>query len=182
MPSYSLEGHAIVSTDDRIADADGDKPPGLDHPADWARFQAALDEAALVVMGRSSHETSPNPRHRNRLILSRRVSGLEQRGDGWWWNPGGASLDEALSAAAPDGGAIAVVGGREVFDHFLGVGFDAFHLSRNAAITLPGGIPIFGACAAGTPAETVLEGAGLEPGAREVLDAMAGVSVRVWRR
>jgi dihydrofolate reductase len=182
LPSYRIEGHAIVSADDMIADADGNKPPGLDHPADWARFQAALDGAALVVMGRRSHEASPNPRHRNRLILSRGVAALENRGEGWWWNPGGATLEAALAEAAPGGGSIAVVGGREVFDYFLGVGFDAFHLSRNAGIALPGGIPIYGACGDGTPAETVLEDAGLKRGVREVLDAMAGVSVTVWRR
>jgi dihydrofolate reductase len=182
LPSYSLEGHAIVSADDMIADADGNKPPGLDHPADWARFQAALDEAALVVMGRRSHDTSPNPRHRNRLILSRSVAELEKRDGGWWWNPGGAPLKAALSAAAPGGGTIAIVGGREVFDYFLGVGFQAFHLSRNAGITLPGGIPVFTGCADGTPAEALLAKAGLKPGAREMLDAMADVSVTVWRR
>jgi dihydrofolate reductase len=182
LPLHSLEGHAIVSGDDRIADADGDKPPGLDHPADWARFQSALDDAALVVMGRRSHEASRNPHHRNRLVLSRSVSALEKRGDGCWWNPQGAPLEAALDEAAPDGGKVAVVGGREVFDYFISVGFDAFHLTRNAGITLPGGVPVFSACSDGTPAEAVLEGGGLKRHAREVLDAMAGVSVTVWRR
>ena len=46
-PGYSIEGHAIVSADDRIAGADGLTPPSLNNPADWARFQAALDDAVL---------------------------------------------------------------------------------------------------------------------------------------
>ncbi len=180
--SFSIEGHAIVSVDDMIADASGAMPPALRHPADWVRFQAALDEAALVVLGRRSHETTPNPKGRNRLVMSRSVAGLEQRVDGWWWNPEGVLLQDALDAAAPEGGLVAVPGGRGVFDFFLGAGFDAFHLARNAGVMLPGGVPVFGACADGLSAEAVLSGHGLRAGEAEVLDADAGVTLTVWRR
>jgi dihydrofolate reductase len=179
---YRFEGHAIVSADDKIADADGNKPAALDHPADLARFQAALDEAALIVLGRRSHEASPDRSGRKRLIMSRSVEAPEKRADGWWWNPAHATLEDALRAAAPDGGLVAIPGGREVFDLFLGAGLDAFHLTRNASVSLPCGVPVFSACADGTPAEAVLEGAGLRPAEHEVLDEKARVSVTVWRR
>ena len=59
--AFRIEGHAIVSRDDRIADAGGAMPPGLRNDADWHNFQSALDEAAIVVLGRRSHVTAPNP-------------------------------------------------------------------------------------------------------------------------
>jgi dihydrofolate reductase len=179
---YRFEAHAIVSADDKIADASGAMPPALRHPLDWARFQAALDRAALIVLGRRSHEATPNPKRRKRLVMSRQVVALEQRGDGWWWNPAGASLQEALAAVAPEGGVVAIPGGREVFDYFLDAGLDAFHLTRVEGLTLPGGVPVLSACADGTLADAVLERAGLHAGEREVLDAEAGVSVTVWRK
>ena len=181
MPNYRIEGHAIVSADDMIADSNGDKPAALDNAADWARFQAALDEAAVVVFGRRSHVAAPNLRGRNRLILSRSVGSLERRDDGLWWNPDGAAFADALTKAAPEGGAVAVIGGQQVFDTFLGA-FDAFHLSRNPGVSLPGGVPLLSACSDGTSPEEVLERAGLSASERETLDADAEVSVTVWRR
>src|SRR5688500_10330417 len=53
---WTFEGHALVSADDRIADAHGDKPAELNHPKDWKRFQAELGKAAVVLIGRKSHE------------------------------------------------------------------------------------------------------------------------------
>ncbi len=181
-PIYRFEAHAIVSADDKIADASGAMPPSLRHPADWARFQAALDEAAVIVLGRRSHEATPNPNGRTRLVMSRQVAGLERREDGWWWNPAGAPLQEALAAAAPRGGLVAIPGGREVFDYFLDVGLDAFHLSRVAGLNLPGGVPLFSVCDDGLSAEAVLDAAGLRPREHEAFDAEAGVSVTVWRK
>ncbi|MCW5697099.1 MAG: hypothetical protein KIS96_10265 [Bauldia sp.] len=180
---YRFEGHAIVSADDRIADSGGGKPDRLNNPADWARFQAALAEAALILIGRKSHEADPpTTRQRNRLIVSSSAAGgLEQRADGWWWNPGAASLEDALAAAAPAGGLVAIPGGQRVFDDFLGVGYDAFHLARNPNVTLPGGVGVFSACERGVSAEDVLSGAGLLPAEYEVLDPAANVTVTVWR-
>ncbi len=179
---YQFEGYAIVSADDKIADAEGTKPAVLGHPADWARFQAALDQAAIIVIGRRSHEATPNPEGRNRLVMSRQIERLERREDGTWWNPADVPLDDALAMAAPGGGLVAIPGGREVFDYFLGVGFDAFHLSRLPMVLLPGGIPVLSSYDEGLSAEAVLDGAGLEPGEIEILDASVGLSVTVWRR
>ena len=178
---YFIHGHAIVSADDRIADAAGKVPRVLRNPADWARFQAALDGAAVTVLGRRGHLANANLNGRNRLILSSDARGIGQRADGWWWNPAGASLDQALAAAAPAGGTVAVVGGRRVFDLFLASGYDRFDLAR-APGTIPLGIPVFSAIFAGRKAEDLLAESGLVPGPTEMLDPQVGVSLVVWTR
>jgi len=180
---YRFEGHAIVSADDCIADAEGGKPERLNNPADWARFQAELDKAVLILIGRKSHEADPPAaRQRNRMIVSSAVpGGLEQRADGWWWNPGAVALEEALAKVAPEGGIVAIPGGQRVFDDFLGIGYDAFHLARNPNVTLAQGVGVFSACERGVGAEEVLAGAGLLPAEYEVLDPAANVTVTVWR-
>ena len=179
---YRFEGHAIVSADDRIADADGNMPPTLSHPADWAQFQSALDRAAAIILGRKSHQAKPDQRSGKRIVMSRSVSGLDRRADGWWWNPDGAALEEVLANVAPHGGLVAVPGGREVFDYFLDAGLDAFFLSRVAGLHLPGGVPVFSEVANGKSAAAILDAHGLRPREHEVFDAEAGVSLTVWRK
>ena len=51
---HRLIGHAIVSDDDRIADAAGSFPDALRNRSDWTHFQAQLDRADLVLLGRAS--------------------------------------------------------------------------------------------------------------------------------
>jgi len=51
-PHWPIVGFAIVSADDRIADAGGAMPDALRNEADWQRFQAELDASALTVLGR----------------------------------------------------------------------------------------------------------------------------------
>lgn len=181
VPGYRIEGHAIVSADDRIAGADGATPPSLSNDADWLRFQKALDAASVILLGRVSHEYNPNTRRRNRLIVSSRADGIEKRGDGWWWNPAKAPLADALANAAPGGGIVTVPGGHLVFD-LLRPAFAAFHLARAGGVELPGGIPLFSAVREGRTADAVLAGDGLLPDPAEVLDAAAGVALTVWRR
>ncbi len=142
---WRIHGHAIVSADDKIAAADGLTPPALRNQADWRRFQQALDRAAVTVLGRLGHQANPNVKGRNRLVLSSSVDGVERRADTWWWNPADVPLEAALRQAAPGGGIVAVPGGRRVFDLFLDLGFDAFHLARAAAVRLPDGKPMAGA-------------------------------------
>ena len=72
--SLEIHGYAIVSDDDRIADASGAMPEALRNEADWAYFQAGLDAADWVALGRASHEAAPNLRRRRRL---RRVADVE---------------------------------------------------------------------------------------------------------
>ena len=88
----SFEGHAIVSVDGMIAAADGSMPPELRSDADWRLFQAALDRAALVVLGRVGHAKHPNP-GRRRLVMTRSVGRLARDPDdplATLWNPRGA--------------------------------------------------------------------------------------------
>ena len=180
--SWRIHGHAIVSADDRIAGPDGLTPASLRNRADWERFQHALDQAAVTVLGRLGHAANPNRKGRNRLVLSSSAVGVERRADGWWWNQADAPLEEALRLAAPDGGVVAVPGGRRVFDLFLAVGFDEFHLARAGSVRILDGVPIFSAVGEGRPAEAMLAAHGLVAAETEVIDPQADVTLTRWRR
>ena len=117
MTAIEIHGYAIVSCDDRIADASGATPEALRREADWAYFQAELDRAALTVLGGSG----------TRSIRTRRP------GSGWW-SPhrctpraaprrvvvdlAGVPWPEAVAKVLPGGGTVAVPGGQRVFDLF----------------------------------------------------------------
>jgi hypothetical protein len=182
MPRYEIHGHAILADNDCIAGPDGRTPEALRNEADWRNFQAELDRSVLTVLGRLGHEANPNRSDRPRMIVSSRVDGVVRRKDGWWWNPGRASLGEALRAAAPDGGLIAVPGGRRINDLFLGYGFDAFHLARKRGVVVEGGIPAFTRAAALGSTERLLASHGLRPTATRELDPLEAVSLTVWIR
>ncbi|MCG7394737.1 hypothetical protein MHY87_17680 [Microvirga sp. ACRRW] len=182
MSRVEIHGYAIVSDNDRIADAAGRTPDVLRNDADWAYFQAELNRSDVTVLGRLGHEANPNPRNRVRMILSSSSQGIEMRGDGWWWNPERLSWEEAIRRVLPHGGRVAVPGGRQVFDLFLGIGYDAFHLTRAEGVTVPDGIALFSECDEGKSAETVLSAVGLKPGPRQVLAAAAPVSLVIWQR
>ena len=177
-----IHGYAIVSLDDRIADASGATPETLRNDADWAYFQAELDRAAVTVLGRLGHEANPNAKGRLRLVLSSESAGLERRPDAWWWDPAKVPWEEAATVVLPEGGRVAVPGGRRVFDLFLALGYDAFHLSRAEGVRLGSGIALFSACETGESADSVLARHGLAPGRRRVIDPAGPVSLRVWRR
>lgn len=177
-----IQGYAIVSDDDRIAAADGLVPLSLRNEQDWRYYQDALARSDVIVFGHRSHLAEPNERGDQRLVVSSRVAGLEQRPDAWWWNPASVGWAEVAKRLLPAGGDVAAPGGQGVFDLFLGIGFDAFHLSRAHGVTLPGGRAIFSACDAGVPAETVLANAGLRVRERIALDPAHGVEMNVWRR
>lgn len=177
-----IHGYAIVSDDDRIADAEGRMPETLRSEADWAYFQAELDRSAATVLGRLGHEAHPNPRGRLRIVVSSSVAGLERRADGWWWNPEAKPWEDAVRTVLPAGGRIAVPGGRRVFDLFLGIGYTAFHLTRAEGVRIPGGVALFSACDRGASAEAVLGGAGLVPGERQILDPRGPITLNIWSR
>lgn len=182
MPPVEIHGYAIVSDNDRITDGNGDTPEALRHKADWIYFQGALDESFLTVLGRLGHEGNPNPKGRRRLILSSSSRGIEPRPDGWWWNPARVSWAEAIVTVLPNGGRVAVPGGRQVFDFFLDIGYDAFHLARAEGVVIPDGGAVFSRCDTGESAEAVLASGALRPGPRQILDSAAPVSLTVWRR
>ena len=182
MNGIEIHGYAIVSQDDRIADAAGAMPDSLKNEADWAYFQAELDRADLVALGRASHEATPNVRGRRRLIVSSRANGLEEKPDGWWWRPEVLSFAEVAARLTPAGGRIAVPGGQGVFGLFLRLGYTAFHLARAEAATLPGGRGIFAATERGESADATLRSAGLRAGETRWLDEAARVSLAVYTR
>jgi hypothetical protein len=177
-----IHGYAIVSRDDRIADAAGAMPERLRNEADWSYFQAGLDQADWVALGRVSHEAAPNPRGRRRLIVSGDARGLETRVDGVWWRPQAVGFAEVAARLMPQGGRVAVPGGQGVFGLFLSLGYDAFHLARAEDVELPGGRGLFGATEDGETTETTLRRAGLKPGPMRWLDEAARVSLRIYLR
>lgn len=172
-----IEGHAIVSVDGMIAAADGTMPPALRNEADWRIFQAALDAAALVVLGRLGHERHPNP-GRRRLVLTRSVAALEaDPGDALTqlWNPAGMAIADVLRQLGIAEGTVAITGGTGTFDLFLPL-LDRFVLSEVRDLTLPDGIACF---TKGHP-RLVLPGAGLEARDMELIDR--GVVQTQWVR
>jgi hypothetical protein len=176
-----ITGYAIVSDDDKIAGADGLVPPSLRNAKDWDSYQRALAGSDLVVFGHRSHDFEPNTRGDRRLVVSRGAAGLEQRADAWWWNPARMSWAEVAKRLLPHGGSVAVPGGQGVFDQFLKIGFDAFHLARAHGVKLPGGQSVFSASDAGQSAEDVLTKAGLGLSEKIPLDPEHGVEMNIWR-
>jgi hypothetical protein len=175
--SIQYEGHAIVSEDGMIADAQGDMPATLRSEADWRYFQAALDRAALVVLGRKGHARHPNP-GRRRLVLTTGVAALEPDAAdplASLWNPSGMPLDAALAELGITSGTVAVTGGTGTFDIFLPL-YSRFVLAEVRGLALPGGVPCFGK---GHP-RYVLPGAGLA--ARDMQLIERNVVQTTWER
>ncbi|MGV3491562.1 MAG: dihydrofolate reductase [Devosia sp.] len=175
--SVTVEGHAIVSVDGMIAAADGTMPPELRSDADWWLFQAALDAAAIVVLGRIGHARHPNP-GRRRLVLTRSVASMEaDPADALatLWNPDGIGIGEVLERLGIGSGTVAVTGGTGTFDLFR-PWYDRFVLSEVRALTLPGGVPCFST----DHPRFVLPGAGLEARDMSVIDP--GVVQTIWMR
>ena len=174
--SRQIIGHAIVSVDGKIAVADGAVPPALRNDADWARFQAHLDAADLVVVGRQGHERNPNP-GRKRLVATGRVADLASDPNdkhATLWNPSGISFESALAALGHADGNVAVAG---VFDLFR-ERFTAFDLAETQTTLIRDGLPCF---SYGHPRMVLAEN-GLSPVHWEVLDAAAGVTLTHWER
>jgi hypothetical protein len=182
MPRWTILGLAIVSQDDCIADAQGNMPEALRNDADWALFQAELDKASLTVLGRLGHESHGNTKQRRRMIVSSSSSGLEERADGWWWNPMRLDWPTAVARAVPEGGLIAVPGGQAVFDLFLRIGFDQFHLTRAHGVEVPSGRPLFSAVSKALTAEEILAAHGLKPGETVTIDPIVPVTLTPWTR
>ncbi len=181
-PAFSLQGYVVVSRDDRLADAQGRFPEALRNDADWAYFQAGLDRARATLLGRRSHDASPNHRSRLRIVMSRATRGIERRADAFWWNPAEASLAAVLAAAVPEGGEIAVPGGRDVFDLLSPARFTGFHLARAHTVSIPDGRSVFAACEDGARACDLLAAGGLVAGRRIWLDEPAQVSLTLFSR
>jgi dihydrofolate reductase len=180
-----IEGLAIISADGMLADADGHMPKSLLVEADQRFFQDTLDQAAVLVQGRHSHEGSPRAAHRRRLVLTRRIAGIAEDTtypNALLWNPNGATLQEAWDRLGAPDGMLAVIGGTEVYALFLTIGFDRFHLSRAPHVRLPGGRPVFSEVGPDRTPEQVLASHGLTPGPQHVFDSTLGVTMVTWSR
>jgi dihydrofolate reductase len=179
-----IEGYAIVSADGMIADAKGEMPDTIRNDADQRYLQESLDRAAILVHGRHSAEGGPRAGRRKRLIVTRQTAALARdplQPNVLLWNPLGATLEEALNQSGATDGIVAIIGGPEVFSQFLPL-YDAFHLSRAANATIPGGLPVFTEVGPRITPDDVLTRHGLQPGPRRDLDAAAAVSVVTWER
>jgi len=178
-----IEGYAIVSADGMIANAAGIMPDELKLDADQRFFAHGLDGVDAVVHGAHSHEQQPRSHLRRRLILTRQIPALAadpSNEKALFWNPAGASFEQAWAALAVLDGSLAVIGGTEVFGMFL-PRYDVFHLTRAADVRLPGGRPVFPQVPQRSP-EDVLASHSLKPGSPQVLDAASGLTVVSWRR
>lgn len=178
-----IEGYAIVSEDGMLANAAGVMPASLKFEADRRFFERGLDGVNVVVHGRHSHEQQPHSHLRRRLIMTRRVPAIaaDPANDRvLFWNPEGATFEQAWAAFGMPNGSLGVIGGTDVFGFFLDR-YDVFHLSRAPSVRLPGGRSVFPDVPVRTP-EQVLASHGLEGGQRQVLDEAAGVTLVTWRR
>ena len=166
-----------------LANAAGVMPDALKFEADQHFFERGLDGVDVVVHGQHSHERQPHSHLRRRLIVTRRVPDLAAdptSARAWFWNPSGASLEQALAAIGGPEARIGVVGATDVFGLFLDR-YDAFYLSRAVGVRLPGGRPVFPGVPARTP-EDVLASHGLVCGARHALASAPGLTIGGWRR
>lgn len=178
-----IEGYAIVSEDGMLADATGNMPDTLKFEADRQFFARGLDEVDVVVHGRHSHERQPHSHLRHRLILTRQVPAIaadQSNKKALFWNPAGASFEQALAALGTPHGRVGVIGGTDAFGMFLDR-YDVFHLSRAPNVRLPGGRLVFPEVTTQTP-EEVLASHGLHRGRRQVLDPTKGLVIVSWQR
>jgi dihydrofolate reductase len=178
-----IEGYAIISEDGMIANAAGIMPDSLKFEADQHFFEHRLDGVDVVVHGRNSHERQSRSYLRRRLILTRQVPAITpdpSNEKALFWNPAGASFEQALAVLGTPHGSVGVIGGTDVFGMFLDR-YDVFHLSRAPNARLPGGRPVFLEVPTRTP-EEVLASHGLDCGQWQVVDPAKGLVVVSWRR
>jgi dihydrofolate reductase len=182
-PPRRIEGYAIVSEDGMLADATGVMPQSLQFEADQHFFERGLDAVDVVAHGRHSHERQPRSHLRRRLILTWQVTSITAdptNERALFWNPEGATLEQAMAALGAPDGSVGIIGGTHVFGMFLDR-YDVFYLSRAPAVWLPGGRPVFPDVPVRTP-EAVLASHGLAIGRRQVLDPASGLAVVSWER
>lgn len=178
-----ITGFAIVSADGMIADAAGTMPAGIVNAADQRYFSDGLDSADIVVHGRNSHEHHSHSAQRRRIVLSRGIEAIKPHAVyplAVWWNPAGATLEEACARLGVREGTVAVIGGTDVFGRFL-PDYSSFHLSCAENTLLGSGRPVFPGIPPHTPGELLTQH-GLSLVLRQDLDAEAGVSLQVWER
>lgn len=178
-----VEGYAVISREGMIATSDGSFPEVIKIPADHAFYQDAVDRASAVANGAHSAEGGPKEKDRKRLRLTRRTIPLMPAPDNTkvlLWNPAKASFDEAWQRLGIGDGVLAVVGGTDVFGLFLGIGYDAFYLTKTDG-SVPKGRPVFpGVGKDGVTAADVMKKYDLVLKGTRVLDAATNTIVEEW--
>jgi dihydrofolate reductase len=183
MPALRIEGYVIVSADGMLANADRVMPNELKFEGDKQFFTAALDRTDLIVHGRHSYEDQPNSPRRKRIVVTHSIGAVEPdpaNPKATLWNPAGASFEAACNQAGVRSGAVAIIGGPEVFEMFM-ERYDTFWLSQALRVRLPGGEPCFPGVPGRSP-QAILAAHGLKAGEAQILDAANDVSVTPWRR
>ena len=84
----------------------------------------------------------------------------------------------ACAAVGCASGTLDILGGPDVYSHFLPLGYDLFVLNRAVHVSLPGGVPVFAEMRQGRTAEDVLAAAGLRLSEHRMLDA--DVAFATW--
>ena len=140
-----------------LANAAGIMPDSLKFEADRQFFERELDGVDVVVHGRHSHEQQPRSYLRRRLILTRQVPSIAadpSNENALFWNPAGASFEQALAELGTPDRSVGVIGGTDVFGMFL-ERYDVFHLTRAPDVRLPSGRPVFPEVPTRTPEEVL---------------------------
>ncbi|MFI4998562.1 MAG: dihydrofolate reductase [Reyranellales bacterium] len=177
-----IEGYAVISKEGMIAKSDGSFPDEIKIPADHAFYHSSLDRASAVANGRHSSEGGPREKERRRIILTRRINGVAvdpKNPNAILWNPGSAPFDEAWQRLGVTDGTLAVAGGTDVFGLFLGIGYDAFYLSRTEA-SIPHGRPVFPGVGTHARPEDIMAKYGLVLRSTRVLDPATNTRVEEW--
>jgi len=133
---------AVVSADGFIARRQEHPPWEWASSEEQARFRATMAEISWSVLGRVTHETAHRP-ERKRIVFTSSVKGVA-----WLtpnhlgFNPAGATFDQALETAKPEGLA-AILGGTRVHDYMLEIGrVDELRLSIEP-LRFGEGLPMF---------------------------------------
>lgn len=176
-----LKGYAIVSREGMIAHEDGSFPDVLKCPGDQHFFRSGLRAADVIIHGRHSGEGGSETSGRPRLILTRQIPSLARdtvNDRTIRWNPAGASFSDAWQflGLASANAVAAVLGGTDVFELFLGIGYDVFYLSR-ADVSVPTGRKVF--AGPQTP-QAQLHAHGLTIRGCQELDASPRVILERW--
>jgi dihydrofolate reductase len=140
--SLSVIGHAIVSSNFRIADSQGNMPEELKSEVDWKMFQSDLDKSDLVILGRKSFEKYQSSK-RFRLVATASLSGLLKQEDIIFFNPNDISIKQILNTLDIFPKKIAIAGGRLVYELvFKDLFYTEFHLSIKTNFIMPNGVPV----------------------------------------
>ena len=179
---WELFGLALVCRNDCIADSLGHVPAGLRAVMRGAAFQAELIACEALIMGRKAYDAAALRDDRVRVIISHDAQALEHKEGGWWWSPSAMPLDNMLRMVAPNGGRIAVRGGRDTLAYFLDNGLRALHVCRAESVAIMNGYKLLDGCDRKTTLDTVLREKGMVLAERQLIDLRAPVSLSRWTR